>query len=508
VKIALVKIKEQIMANKKKLIPIIAVIAIGALLGGLILTSHKTAPSNAAGENPQSQTGAESAIGPKGGKLLTKDVFGVEVTIFEKGVPPQFRLYLYENGKPLAPSSAKVTVTLSRLGKPAQVYRFKPEADYLIGNGVVEEPHSFDVAVAAEWKGKTFQWNYSHAEARVEIPDAMLKNMDIEIRTAGPETIRPMLKLPGEIIYNEHTVVLVVPRLPGIVTAVYRHHGQEVKKGEVLAEIESQMLADLRSQYLVAQRRLGLARTTFEREKRLWEEKITAKQDYLTAQELLNEAEIAVDLATTKLRSLGVRPESRSFRENLARYEIQAPISGLITAKAIAQGQTLKEDDNIYTIADVSTIWAAITVYPKDLAVVKVGQKATIKATAFDVMGVGDITYITTLIGGQTRTATARVELENKDGRWRPGMFVNAELAAEEIPVAVAVSAEAIQTLGDWTVVFGRYGKYFEAQPLELGHSDGKMIEVLKGFHAGEQYATGNSFAIKAELGKAGAIHE
>ncbi|HEY6044384.1 MAG TPA: efflux RND transporter periplasmic adaptor subunit, partial [Nitrosospira sp.] len=312
----------------------------------------------------------------------------------------------------------------------------------------------------------------------------------------------------GEIIYNEHTVVLVVPRLPGIVTAVYRHHGQEVKKGEVLAEIESQMLADLRSQYLVAQRRLGLARTTFEREKRLWEEKITAKQDYLTAQELLNEAEIAVDLATTKLRSLGVRPESRSFRDNLARYEIQAPISGLITAKAIAQGQTLKEDDNIYTIADVSTIWAAITVYPKDLAVVKVGQKATIKATAFDVKGVGDITYITTLIGGQTRTATARVELENKDGRWRPGMFVNAELAAEEIPVVVAVSADAIQTLGDWTVVFGRYGEYFEARPLELGRSDGKMIEVQKGFHAGEQYATGNTFAIKAELGKAGASHE
>ena len=236
------------MANKKQLIPIIAVIAIGVLLGGLILTSHKTAPSNAAGENPQSQTGAESAIGPKGGKLLTKDGFGVEVTIFEKGVPPQFRLYLYENGKPLAPSSAKVTVTLSRLGKPAQVYRFKPEADYLIGDGVVEEPHSFDVAVAAEWKSKTFQWNYSHAEARVEIPDAMLKNMDIEIRTAGPETIRPMLKLPGEIIYNEHTVVMVVPRLPGIVAAVYRHHCEEVKKGEVLADIEVKMLADLGGQ--------------------------------------------------------------------------------------------------------------------------------------------------------------------------------------------------------------------------------------------------------------------
>ena len=268
------------------------------------------------------------------------------------------------------------------------------------------------------------------------------------------------------------------------------------------------MLADLRSQLRVARKRLVLAQTTFEREKRLWEDKITAKQDYLTAQELLNEAEIAVELASVKLRSLGVRPDSGVSEENLARYEIQAPISGLITAKAIAQGQTLKDDANIYTIADVSTVWAAITVYPKDLAVIEVGQKVTVKATAFDVEGEGAVTYITTLIGGQTRTATARVELDNESGRWRPGMFVNAELVAEDIPVPVAVSADAIQTIRDWTVVFGRYGQFFEARPLELGRGDGKMIEVLKGLRAGEQYAAGNSFAIKAELGKSGASHD
>ena len=100
------------------------------------------------------------------------------------------------------------------------------------------------------------------------------------------------------------------------------------------------------------------------------------------------------------------------------------------------------------------------------------------------------------------------MELDNKDGKWRPGMFVNAEFVTEEIPVPVAVLADAIQTLGDWTVVFGRYGPYLEARPVELGRSDGRMIEVLNGFNAGEQYAAGNSFAIKAELGKLGATHD
>lgn len=501
--------------NKRKVLSIVTVIAIGAVLGGLILTLDKTTPptsADAAGETPETKdkprAEPQPSKGPKGGTLLTTNGFGLEVTIFEKGVPPQFRLYLYENGKPLPPAAARVTLTLSRLGAPAQLFKFTPEADYLLGDQVVEEPHSFDVAIAAERNGKAFRWGYSQVEARVEMPDEMLKSTGIDILTAGPAIIMPTLKLPGEIIFNEHTIVQVVPRLPGIVTAVYRHHGQHVKKGEVLAVIESQILAELLSQYRVAQKRLALARITFEREKRLWEEKISAKQDYLTAQQLLSEAEIAVHLAAVKLRSLGVRPDSSRSDESLARYEINAPISGLITAKAIALGQTLKEDAPIFTIADISTIWAAVTVYPKDLAVIKIGQKARIRATAFNVESEGTVSYITTLIGGQTRTATARVELDNKDDRWRPGMFVNAELVSEVIQVPVAVSMDAIQTLRDWSVVFGRYGKYFEARPLELGLSDGRMVEVLKGLSAGEQYAAGNSFAIKAELGKSGATHD
>jgi cobalt-zinc-cadmium efflux system membrane fusion protein len=87
-------------------------------------------------------------------------------------------------------------------------------------------------------------------------------------------------------------------------------------------------------------------------------------------------------------------------------------------------------------------------------------------------------------------------------------MFLNVELVSEEIEVPVAVSAGSIQTLRNWSVVFGRYGNYFEARPLELGRSDGRMVEVLKGLTAGEQYAAGNSFAIKADLGKASAISD
>ena len=87
-------------------------------------------------------------------------------------------------------------------------------------------------------------------------------------------------------------------------------------------------------------------------------------------------------------------------------------------------------------------------------------------------------------------------------------MFVNAELAIEETQVPVAVSIDAIQMIRNLSVVFGRYGEYFEIRPLELGRNDGKMVEVLKGLSAGEQYAAGNSFILKADLGKDGVSHD
>ena len=497
--------------NKTRLMPILIVIAIGIVLAGLILLLDKpsadtaeTAAGDASGIAGENQPDT----GPRGGRLFTDNGFGLELTIFEKGVPPQFRIYLYENGKPLPPAAAKVSIALTRLGAPVQLIKFAPEADYLLGDQVVEEPHSFDLAIAAERNGQTFRWGSSQVEARLEMTDEMLKTMGVEIQTAGPAIIKSTLKLPGEIVFNPDRIVQVVPRLPGVVAEVNFEPGQMVKKGDVLAVIESQMLADLHSQYMAAQKRLSLARTVYQREKQLWEEKISAKQDYLAAELVLNEAQIAVDLAAEKLKALGVRPEPGLPAKELTRYEVRAPISGLIITRTVALGAALKEDITIFTVADMSTVWTAVTVYPKDLSIVRVGQKALVKATAFDVEGEGVVTYITTLIGGQTRTATARVILDNKDGRWHPGMFVNIELVSDEIEVPVAVSAQAIQTFRDWTVVFGRYGGYLEARPLELGRSDGKMVEVLKGFAAGERYASGNSFAIKADIDKAGASHD
>ena len=523
--------------NKKQILSIVGVLAAGVVLAWLILGTNKPQPEGVGdghgshvetsghadqehhGEKPKNghaddkdhadgeHHGAEAAPqkGPHGGKLFTQGGYGVEVTIFEQGVEPEFRVYTYQDGKPLDPAANQVTVTLERLGRQSQVFTFVKEKDYLKGNTIVEEPHSFKVTIAAQYGNKPYRFTYEQVEARVNMTDWQVKQNGVELLTAGPARIKSALQLIGEIRFNEDRLVHVVPRLTGVVESSPANAGDRVRKGQVLAVISSQALADQRSELLAAQKRLALARTTFEREKKLWEDKISAEQDYLQARNAMQEAEIAAQSAQQKLASLGTGLTSGG---NLTRYEIHAPIDGVVVEKHISLGEAVKDDANIFVIADLSTVWAEMTIYAKDLNAVKLGQKAIVNAAAFESQSSGAVSYVGALVGEQTRTAKARVVLPNPKGVWRPGLPVNIELVAGEVEVPVAVSAEAIQTVRDWMVVFGRYGEHFEARPVELGRSDGKFTEVIKGLNAGEQYAANNSFLIKADLGKAGASHD
>lgn len=443
--------------------------------------------------------------GPHGGRLFAAGDYGLELTIFETGVEPQFRIYTFRDGKPIDPALSKVAVTVERLGRKPQAFAFTKEADYLKGNGTVEEPHSFSVSITAENAGKTHQFKFDQVEARVAMSDEQLKNNGVQVASVGPARIKTALHLQGEVRLNDDRTVHVVPRLTGVVESVSGNAGDKVRRGQVLAVVSSQSLADQRSEWLAAQKRVALARTTFEREKSLWEGKISAEQDYLQARHSLQEAEIAEQSARQKLASLGV---SGAVSGNLTRYEIRSPIDGVITDKKISVGEVIKEDANIFVVADLSTVWVEMTVYAKDVNAVQLGQKATVKATSFEAQAEGKVAYVGALVGEQTRAAKARLVLPNPKGLWRPGLPVNVELTAEEVEVPLAISADAVQTLRESSVVFGRYGNQFEARPIELGRSDGKMVEVLGGLEPGERYAARNSYLIKADIGKAGASHD
>ncbi len=432
------------------------------------------------------------------------------MTIYEQGVPPEFRLYAYEGGKPVNPTEVSARIQLDRLGAQPESIAFQSKQDYLLGDREIVEPHSFSVRVMAEHKGRPYRWDYEQVEGRIRMDDTTAQNTGVRIGTAGPAKIQSTLQLSGEIQFNQDRLAHVVPRLDGVVIKSAKNLGDRVSKGEVLAVLESQMLADRKSEHLATQTRLDLATTTFEREKRLWEEKISAEQDYLASRQALAEAQIAHLSAEQKLLALGLTHAAvmRGDADGLTRYEVRAPIGGVVIEKHLALGEAVKDDASIFTIADLSTVWAEMTIYPKDLDSVKIGQKVTVRATALDAEATGRVSYVGSLIGEQTRSAKARVTLQNPAGSWRPGLFVTVELVQNEAEAPIAVPVEAIQTYRDWKVVFVRFGDFFEARPVELGRTDGKWVEVVNGLSPGTQYAAANSFVLKADLGKAGASHD
>jgi len=345
---------------------------------------------------------------------------------------------------------------------------------------------------------------HGEEEGKVALSQEQITAAGIALKQVGAARIESGLQLPGEIRFNEDRTAHVVPQVAGVVESVSATLGQKVRKGQVLAVISSSAVSEQRSELLNAEQRLSLARSTWQREKQLWEQKISAEQDYQQAQLSLQEAEVAVRNARQKLRAIGVTGTGSGA---LNRHEIRAPFDGTVVEKHLGLGEAVREDANAFIIADLSSVWAEIIVSPRDLQKVRVGSSAVVRATAFEANATGRISYVGALIGEQTRTAKAHVVLLNPQESWRPGLFVTVDVMTEASEVALAVDAEAIQTVDNKSVVFVRVDDGFKAQEVRTGRSDGKSVEILSGLQAGQQYAASGSFAIKAELGKGAAEH-
>ncbi len=226
--------------NIKQTLAIVAVLLAGTALAALIVRTDPSASGNAEGEHEEHAAAEEAdPRGPHRGRLLTDGDFAVEVTIFERGVPPHFRAYLYDRGKALPPSSATLSIELRRLGGRVDTFHFTPEGDYLLGSGVVEEPHSFDVTVIAEHHRATSRWTYASYEGRVQLPAAAAQESGIGVERAGPATLSTTLRVNGRIVPNEDRLTHVIPRYPGIVKEARKRLGDRVEKGEVLAIVQS-----------------------------------------------------------------------------------------------------------------------------------------------------------------------------------------------------------------------------------------------------------------------------
>ena len=176
--------------------------------------------------------------GPNNGRMLREDGFAVELAIFETGVPPEFRAWVTQDGQAVEPATVDLTVTLTRLGAEDEI-DFAAQGDYLRGDRVVYEPHSFAVTVDAAHQGRDYEWHYESFEGRTRIAPEMAEAFGIETMIAGPATLEEVITAYGSIVPNPERVREVSARFDGAIESVDVAPGEAVRQGQRLAAVES-----------------------------------------------------------------------------------------------------------------------------------------------------------------------------------------------------------------------------------------------------------------------------
>ncbi len=196
--------------------------------------------------------------------------------------------------------------------------------------------------------------------------------------------------------------------------------------------------------------------------------------------------------------------------DTLRPFSLKAPIDGVVVAYDLTPGQTVAAGQSLFTVADLSTVWADLRIYQRDIPIIREGQSVRISSGHDDHAKqergkhsfAGRITYIAPVIDEHTRTGLARVVVDNADGQWKPGQFIKGSVAVDEHQADLVVPHSAVIPYEGQQVVFIQTEEGFEPRPVVLGHSDSAAHAVESGLEAGDTIVIRNPMSIKAELGK------
>lgn len=342
----------------------------------------------------------------------------------------------------------------------------------------------------------------------VAIDETVMREFGIELASAGPETLRQTVTLPGEVEVNPDRLAHIVPRGSGIVREVRAELGDEIEAGQVMAVLESRELAEAKAAFLAAEQRLSLAKANLSANEELHAKGVVSDLEFLSARRELADAEIELRAADRKLHALGLDEQEIAAIERepdaqFATYVLRAPFAGTVIEKHITLGETVGPDTSVFVLANLEDVWVMLTVYQKDLPAVRIGQPVTIHSSEGSLRARGRIDYLSATVDESTRTATARVVIANAERAWRPGLFVTGqvEVARLEVPVAVPLSAVVEFEGRPSVLVLTEHG--FVPQAVELGRRDGQRVEIAAGLRPEQRYAARGAFALKAELLKA-----
>lgn len=328
----------------------------------------------------------------------------------------------------------------------------------------------------------------------------------IETARVGPGVLTRRITVPAAIKPDPDRLARVAAKVSGVVGELRKRLGDNVARNETIAIVDSREVADAKSEYLAALANYDLQSKLYQREKALFEKKITAEQLFLKAKAVFTEAKLRLDLARGKLAALDLSEAEIAAlaTQSIARLrekEIRAPIAGRIIERLVNIGQPVTAESQLYVLSDLSAVEADLAVPVTSLASVRDGQPVTLK-TADGRVYDGKVAIVNAMVTPETRTGHVIASFKNADLSLRPGVLLNAEIALAQTPAKIVAPRAAVQLIHNEPNVFVRVADGFEKRPVETGDGDDTNIEILKGLAPGETIAVANTFLLKAESGK------
>ena len=348
-----------------------------------------------------------------------------------------------------------------------------------------------------------------HEEGVVTLSAERIAAAKIRTTPAERRALAPELETTGEVGYEEERMAHVSPRISGRVVRANAGLGDEVRQGSVLAVIDSVELGQARAAYAAATTRADLASETYEREKGLYEQRVSSQREMLEAKAAYLEATTYRDSALETLRLYGQSGSDgpRLGDPGASLLNVLAPIAGRVVEKHVVVGELVNPERSMFTIADLGHVWVWIDVFERDLAAVHLGDGVEIRVDAHPKQSfAGEITYQSPQVAADTRTVRARIDVANPEGLLRPGMFAKVRLTdphseSSDTSLVVPVAAVVRQAKAIFVFVPAGEGR-FGVRPVETGREVGGFVEILSGLAAGDHVVSEGTFFLKSELAR------
>jgi cobalt-zinc-cadmium efflux system membrane fusion protein len=338
-----------------------------------------------------------------------------------------------------------------------------------------------------------------------------------QVRSAGIATAAVEERLESMPIQATATIeptgngqARIGPRVAGRIVALRAQPGDRVREGQVLALIDAPELGRARADYLSAAAAAKVAREGADREKALFEKKISAEREWREAEAQAVRARAEKEAAENRLHALGITdeelPAMRVEGHLGSTLAAVSPIAGVVAERTGTLGQMVDPQATLFVVLDLRRVWLQVDVYEQDLAQVRRGQKAVVRVKAAPGREFsGTVDNVGAVVDPKSRTVRVRVVLENPEDVLKPGMFatVTIEGTSGEKRRGLYVPSASIQRLGADRVVFLARGENaFEPRRVEIGREGAERTEIARGLVEGDRVVTRGAFALKSELKK------